>query len=88
VRFSGDVEKRESVKREKGREAHKRTVKESSGKAQKQKSERYVETRKNITDTTASAQQPIMKTGTGIPTAQRKLAKFAAMAFSKRTAEA
>lgn len=88
MRFLGDVEKRESVKREKGREAHKRTVKESSGKAQKQKVERYVETRKNVTDTKASAQQPIMKTGTGVPSAQKKLAKLAAMAFSRRTAEA
>ncbi|KAK3060863.1 hypothetical protein LTS18_007520, partial [Coniosporium uncinatum] len=63
-------------------------ARKSSDKAQKQKSEKYVETRKNVTDTKASAQQPTMKTGTGVPSAQKKLAKLAAMAFSRRTAEA
>jgi len=87
VRFSGDVEKREYDKREKGRDGHKRTGKEQGLKAPKLKTAKHMETKKNVTTTTTSAPQQTMKAGTGVPLAQNRLVKLAALAFSRRTAE-
>ena len=86
VRFSGDVDKREMQKRERFRKEkhHKKVHIEQS---EHEKSSRAgVGTRKTVNITTPA--KAAMKTGTGVPSTQKKLVKLATMAFSRRTAEA